>query len=474
MANFPLFRQAATVTAAALLAALQGCARQPYTPRSLDTDAAAAAYTARTTEDPSLKQYMVANGHREADWPVQRWGLVELTLLAFYYRPELEVARAEARVARAQADVAAQRLPMIVGPRLEHHSAPGADDTPWSLGLEVAIPLTSGTRREALIERADYVAQAAELSVGAMAWQVRSEVRARLLDVYAARQRNASLEREAQEQQATLGMLERRLAAGYASVTEVDTVRLRLAQAEAELAQGHTDAERSLGRLAEALAVPLARVREMEFAFRVFEELPEPPAWDGAQRTALTNRLDIRRRLLEFSAADAAVKLEVARQYPTFVLRPGYLWDQGDNVWSFALDLVLPATLTHAPAIRAAVAQREAAAQQALQQQAMVIGELDTRLATYDQGREGAHFAAAASVTQMARSAQMQRQFDVGQVDRLELTLTRIEALLVERRAQAARIEAQRALGELENALQAPFSVGPIPVAAGDQREATP
>ena len=474
MPDFLLSRQAAVVTAAALLVALQGCARQPYTPRSLDTDAAAAAYVGRTTEDPGLKQYMVAKGHGEDDWPVQRWGLVELTLLAFYYRPELEVARAQSRVARAQAEVAAQRPPMIVGPRLEHHSEPGADDTPWSLGFEVAIPLTSGTRREALIEQADYAAQAAELSVGAMAWQVRSEVRARLLDVYAAQQRNASLEREAQEQRATLGMLERRLAAGYTSVTDVDTVRLRLAQAEAELAQGHTDAERSLGRLAEALAVPLARVREMRLAFRAFEQLPEPPAPDAAQRTALTNRLDIRRRLLEFSAADAAVKLEVARQYPTFVLRPGYLWDQGDNVWSFALDLVLPATLTHAPAIRVAAAQREAAAQQALQQQAMAIGELDTRLATYAQGREGARFAGAASVTQVARSAQMQRQFDVGQVDRLELTLTRIEALLVERRAQVARIEAHRALGELEDALQAPLSSGPIPVAVGDPGEAAP
>jgi outer membrane protein TolC len=291
-------------------------------------------------------------------------------------------------------------------------------------------------------------------------------VRGRLLDVYATRQRIASLERETQAQRLTLELLERRLASGYASVTEVDTVRLRLAQAEAELAQGRTDAQRALGGLAAAVAIPLARLREMQLAFDAFEALPEAPSRDSAQRAGLTNRLDMRRRLLEFSAADAAVKLEVARQYPSFVLRPGYLWDQGDNLWSFALDLIVPATLTHAPAIRVAEAQREAAAQQAIGQQALVIAELDTRLATYAQAREGARVASAASVTQVARSAQVQRQFDVGQIDRLELTLTRIEAILVESRALAAQVEAQHALGELEDALQAPIAGGPLPAPA--------
>jgi len=471
MPDLLVCRRIAALAVVALPVALMGCARQPYAPRPLDADAAAAAYAARSPEDPGLRRYIVANGHPQSDWPVQEWGLSELTLLAFYYRPELEVARAEARVARAQAEVAALRPPMIVAPRVEHHSDPGAQDTPWSLGFEVAIPLRSASRRSALIEQADYLAQAAELSVGATAWQVRSQLRERLLDVHATRQRIASLEREVQEQQATLGLLERRLAAGYASVTDVDTVRLRLAQAEAELAQARTDAQQALGRLAEVLAIPRAQVRGMQLSFATFEQLPEPPPRDSAQRSALLNRLDLRRRLLEFNAADAAVKLEVARQYPTFVLHPGYLWDQGDNVWSFALDLILPATLTHVPTIRVAEAQREMAAQQALHQQATVIAELETRLATYDQAREGARLAQAASATQVTRSAQVQRQFDVGQVDRLQLTLTRIEAILVERGARAAQIDAQRALGQLENALQTPIAGGPMPALAAPDAE---
>jgi outer membrane protein TolC len=440
-----------------------GCARQPYVARPLDAQAAAAAYAQRRTDDPLLKEFMVAQGHSPADWPVRRWRLSELTLLAFHYRPELEVARTQARAARAQAQLAAQRAPLTVSPVVEHHSEPGAEDTPWSLGFEVQIPLIAEARRQALVEQADYLAQAAELAVGAAAWRVRSEVRLRLLDVYAGRQRTASLDAEAQQQRVALELLERRLQAGYASITEVDTARLRLAQAEADVAGARTELERALGGLAEAVSIPLARMREIELAFGDLELLPDPPDPANAQAIALRNRVDLRRTLLEFAAADAAVKLEVARQYPAFTLRPGYLWDQGDNVWSLALDLVLPASLTHGPAIRAAEARREAAAQQVLQQQGSVIGDLSTRLATYLQAREGAQRAAEAHLTQIERNAQVQRRFDIGQVDRLDLTLARIETILTQRRAQSGQLDAQRTLGALEDALQMPLVGGPLP-----------
>lgn len=449
-----------TAFVVAVLCVAGGCARQSYTPRPLDIERAAAAYVERRTDDPRFEAFMRARGHA---WPVQHWGLSELTLLAFYYRAELEVARAQAQAARAQADVAALHPPLTVTPRLEHHSADGVQDTPWSLGFEVEIPLLAGTRRAALLEQAEYLAQAAELGVGTEAWRVRSEVRLRLLEVYAERERVASLEREVQQQRTALALLESRRQAGYAAVTEVDTVRLRLVQAVADLAQARTELERAMGGLAQAVALPLERLREMELSFAELEQLPEAPERSSARRGALTNRLDMRRRLLEFAADDAAVKLEVARQYPQLALRPGYLWDQGDNVWSFALDLMLPASLTHAPALRAAEARREAAAQAALLVQATVIGAVDARLAAYQQARVGARAALDASATQAVRDAQIERQFDAGQVDRLELTLARIESILVARRAHAGRVDAQRALGELEDALQAPLAGGPAP-----------
>lgn len=451
----PALRLLALVFALCLAA---GCARQAYAPRELDMEDAARRYAARSLTAPELERHLSAHGVSSATWPLGQWGLGELTLAAFHYRDELAAARARAAAARAQVAVAAQRAPFVATPRIERHSGEGESDSPWSLGFELEIPLASAVRRAAFVERAQARATVAELEVGEQAWGIRSALRAQLLELFAARHAIDSFEREVSAQQAVVDMLRRRLEEGYASVIEVDAARLRLAEAQGGLQVARTRAEQALGGLARAVGVPPDALRDIRLSFTELESLPAAPDAAAIRREALLNRVDLRRGLLEFAAADADVKLAVAQQYPSFSLTPGFLWDQGDNVWSLAVDLLLPADLIHGPALRAAQAQREASANQALALQSAVLGEADARQTVYVQARQAAAAAQAATRTQHTRSAQVQRQFDTGQTDRLELTLAGIEALRVERRAMAARIDAQRALGLLEDAVQKPLS----------------
>lgn len=129
----------------ACLGVLQVCAREPYRPRVLDMQAAAADYVARRTDDPSLKQYLVDHGHPEEQWPVGEWGLRELALLALFYRAELQVARAQASAARTEMAAAAPRGPVKVTPLVAHHSQSGARNTPSSLGFDLDQPLLHGS-----------------------------------------------------------------------------------------------------------------------------------------------------------------------------------------------------------------------------------------------------------------------------------------------------------------------------------------
>ncbi len=465
--GLPTWPRPAALPALCLLSA---CALQSYQPAALDPDAEAAAYLARRTDDPGLREYMLAHGHSAADWPVQRWGLSELTLLAFYYHPDLRVARAKAAEARAQVPVAAQRLPWLAIPRLEHHSSEAEDsDGPWSLGFEVVVPIGGAARGEAAVQRATYLAEVAELEVGGTAWRVRSQVRAALADLYAARERGALLEQDIEARSALAGLLEKRLQAGYVGANEAAAARLRLHEAQGELSAARTAAERAQGDLAAALGVPLPVVRQAPLDFAQLDALPAPPEEGETRSSALRNRVDMRQRLLEFAAADADVKLEVARQYPAVALNPGYLWDQGDSVWSLALDLLMPPALGNAPAIEAARARRETAAQLALQGQSQIIAQTDAALATYRQSLAGAVAMRQASATQLARSQQTQKQFDAGYADRVELTQARLEAFAVERNAQGTRVEARRALGDLEDALQRPLAGGPLPAVPAPQ-----
>jgi len=446
------------------------CARQDYVARPLAMEEAAQQRVQRDFADAQLEQHLRSATMATGQWPLRQWGLEALTLAAFYFREDLQAARARGAAARAQVEVAAQRPPMIATPRIERHSGEGESGSPWSLGFELEIPLIASGRRAALLERAEAQALAAELEIGETAWRIRSELRAQLLELHRARQLIGSLERQVGAQQSVVDMLQRRLQEGYAGVSEVDIARLRLAEAEAAALDARTQAERALGGVAQAVGVPVEAVRAVELSFAAFEGLPDAPEPASARREALLNRVDLRRGLLDFAVADAEVKLAVAAQNPTVSITPGFLWDQGDDVWSLATDLLLPASMTHAPAIRAASARREAAAVNAQALQSAVIGEVDARSAVYAQAREAALAAGSATRTQLARSAQVQRQFDAGQADRLEYTLARIESLLVERRAQAAHGDAQRSLGHLEDAMQKPVVAGPVPPVNTDDR----
>ena len=211
-----------------------------------------------------------------------------------------------------------------------------------------------------------------------------------------------------------------------------------------------------MGELAAALAVPIESLRAAQLDFSELATLPDALGERDARGEALRNRVDMRQRLLEFSAADADVKLEIARQYPTVSLRPGYLWDQGDNVWLLAVDLLAPPLLGNAPAIAVAQARRETAAQIALRDQAAIIAETDTALAAYRQSVAGARAAHQASLVQLARSGQAQKQFDAGYADRVETTQARLEAVAVERNLMSAQTGAQRALGTSGRCFAAP------------------
>ena len=110
----------------AALASLGGCALQRYEPAPLDPAASASAFESRSVDASGLKEYMLAHGHPASEWPVQRWGLADLTLLAFYYQPNLELARAQAAAARAQVAAATQRAPIAIKPAVLHHSLTAA------------------------------------------------------------------------------------------------------------------------------------------------------------------------------------------------------------------------------------------------------------------------------------------------------------------------------------------------------------
>ena len=242
-----------------LTSALGGCF-QSYIAKPLPSEDAATAFAQRSLEDPGLRAFMTAHGVAEAPWPPTQWRLRELTLLALYYRHDVALAQAQAQVSRAGVVTAGQRPNPGLISWVEHHSRPPAGERPWTLGLEIDIPIITAGKREARIEQAEALAAAADLDVAAAVWIVRSRVRLRLMEYLAVRRELALVEAESEVRTSALRLLEQRLAFGAASAVDVANERLRLLAVQgAAAAIAHPESERHDRRSPTHSVFPLQR-----------------------------------------------------------------------------------------------------------------------------------------------------------------------------------------------------------------------
>lgn len=446
---------------AAAIAAVSGCSTLIYQPRPLDVEALPADYGQRSTQADALRRFVAANGYPAEAWPPAAWGLHELTLVALFFRPEIETARARAGVANADLAAAGQRHGIAARIVPEHHSRmQDQDDGPWSLGLELEIALVPQAKRAAGAERSAFLADAAELDIAAAAWATRSTVRDAYLELQASRDKLALLDQQVQARNELLAMVARRVEAGMLSARDLDSERVLLSQLEFARDHERSRHQQALGGLAAAIGLPAEIVQKMPLTPTATSAADFAPATEELRRLALRNRLDVHRRLLEFGAADADLKLNIAAQNPDILLGPGYMWDQGDNVWSLAIGLSLqPAARTRA-AIRQAEARRELAARVFFATQAVAIAETEQAATRYRGARDRIAGAERQARIQQELESRVLRQFDAGSADRMQKLSARIEALDAEARLLAARADLDQALAGVEEAVQRPLLGG--------------
>src|SRR5512140_2066243 len=93
---------------------LSGCAR--YHPRPLIPAALENQYRSRTLSDQALQSFVQANAGRAASsWPPQVLDLRTLTLIGYFYSPDLEIARSQIAISEAGIRAAGARINPSLG-----------------------------------------------------------------------------------------------------------------------------------------------------------------------------------------------------------------------------------------------------------------------------------------------------------------------------------------------------------------------
>ncbi len=439
------------------LVSLPGCAR--FHSRPLSAEKARADFESRTLSDPGLKVFLETNATLPS-WPPVSWNITNLTLAAFYFHPDLDVARAQLLSARASRVAAGERPNPSVSwsPEFDTTTAPL-----WILGVNFDIPIETMGKRGHRIAQATHLSTAARLHLAETAWQVRSRVRKRLLAIYAAEQTQTLLKKLEAIQSETARLLEAQLEAGAVSAFEVTQSRIALNQTRFALLDAQKETALARLQLADALGVPPSALGDVSFDFESFKQFPAAVPEMAARRQALVSRADILAALAEYAAAESALELEIAKQYPNVHLSPGYQLDQTDNKWALGLTVELPILSHNQGAIAAAEAKRTELASRFNALQARVLSELEQAIAAY---RAAVHKAEAAGSLTHELETQLrtaQGMLEAGEISRVELAQRQVELTTALVAQRTALLNAQEALGALEDALQSPAGSAAVP-----------
>jgi outer membrane protein TolC len=456
------------------LASLLFCGCVRYQPHPLSPADTANRLEQRSLTNSELRGFLEQNLHRDLnEWPVREWNFETLTLVAFYYHPSLDVARAEWKVALGGTQTAAERPNPTVSASGIYEPIPNAN--PWIPGVIFDIPIETFGKRARRIEQAQHLSDVARFNLSVAAWKVRSELRSSLVEHVTAQQRVDSLHRQVGWREEMTSRLEQQFHAGAISSVELNVQRLALARARSDLADAQRLAAEARPRLAAALGIPVSALTEMVFSFDVVT----PPAADElttseARRMALLGRSDILSALADYAASQSALQLAVAKQYPDVHLAPGYSWNAGgagENDWQLGVNMELPLLNRHQGAIAEASARREASAAHFLALQAKVIGDIEQAVASFRANETNVKALQGLITSQEAQQRSVAAQFQAGATDRLEMLTAQIELNATELTRLEAQLKLHQAFGALEDAIQRPLD---LPASLYESQPGTP
>jgi outer membrane protein TolC len=449
------------IACASIVAACASYHQEPLSPAET-----ASALDSRTLHDRRLQKFIAVSLKRSASAdPISTWDLSTLTLVAIYYHPDLDIAHAKLAGAEADAITARQRPnPTISFTSIFSQAAVAgaipAGAAPLTIGPVVDFILETAGKREYRTEQARHLEESARWDLATAGWQVRGHVRNALLNLWAAQQRLSLTRRRLELQEQLVGLLERRFAEGEAS--SLDVTRERINRGQITFAM--RDLERSVAearvQLASAIGVPVRAIENTNLSFEALDHPPAMPAGlagGDLRREALTKRTDVQAALAEYGAAQSALQLEVANQYPNVTLGPGYNYDLGDNKYILGIGADLPVFHQNQGPIAKALANRQQALASFTALQAQIVGAVDQAEAAYRTAMRSVATGDTLLAEDDRREQQVEGAFRAGQVDRPALVTTELEAAATALSRSDAMVQRLHAIGALEDALQQPL-----------------
>ncbi len=454
------------------LALVSGCAH--FVSRPLSPSESIATFNTRSLTNPGLQAFLADNQVSE---PAAGWDLKALTLAALYYQPSLAEARDRLRAAEAARVTAGERPNPSVAMALGYDTRIAGAPSPWIVPINVDWPIETAGKRGARLAQARHLAAAARWQLIGTVWQVRSRLRTALLDLYAARRTESLLARQQAAERKVVTLLRGQLEAGAVSSYLLAQARVALENTTLARQAASGAIRQAQIHLAGALGVAPHALNAVQLSFAQLRKFPRDLTRPRVSRRALLNRADVRAALEQYAASQSQLELEIDRQWPDLQLGPGFAWNsqlREDSEWQLRLSLPLPILNHNQGPIAEARAERKLAAAHFLSVQANALEQIDGALAGYRSALARMRTATSLLADLRQQIDSVRGQVRAGELQPLDLADAEVAFDKGAQNLLATRIEAQRALGALEDAVQSPLTLAPSTLQAAKESEPEP
>lgn len=418
-------------------------------------------YESRRLNNPDLQKYMEnIFGTKIKDPSNNLWDLDELTLAAFYYHPDLDLARAQYATTYAGIKRASAGQNWLLQNQPRYSSNSRRDLSPWYTQNFLSFVIETGGKKKHRIKAAKHIAEVSHMNISQTAWLVRSRLRTNLISTLIAKKKINLLEGALGQQNALVKGMERKVLLGENSGLDLNQTKMKQQETLQQLNAAKKLYQESFAALASSIGITVDSLENIELDDSWLEspESLEDISRMDLRKEALLGRIDVIALLEEYQAADANLRLAASQKYPDIRIGPGYLWNQGQNFWALVLDLFFTNVYSAKGAVEEALAKRNEVATRFNALQAKIISDIDQAYLSYQAALEELKSSGKLLSDSNKQKYYVEKQLEYGEMDLLSLKQAEFDSGLISLNNIDVLERTHKALGLVEDAIQRPIS----------------
>ncbi len=433
-----------------------------YKEEPVDTDALLTTISSWTIDNPELNRFLLDNGLTNEAVNSRIFSIERLYLTGLFYDPEMQVAYKKWRKTRVVSEHTDYRINPELSIPFEHHSDTSGGQSEWTIGAVLSFIYERKGKREARQADAEVDLLNARLALIQRAHTQYDNFVEHYHKYIISQTKLTEIKNEIEVLEELLAQLQNQYELGEVSQFEISTIKLELQQRAFESSlqenrlQGQKDSMLAIthvdhtnyGRMEIEYIHPLGYTRELyQNSSLINEDIA------SLQSELLDTHLSLARQLNNYAQAEARLRLEIEKQYPDIVLSPGFIFDQSDNIWTLGAAWILPlfSNSKQNLEILKALEERRIKQQEILALQKKLLNLLFQRYQSVNRQARTITVSDEIVSTVGQQADSLQKQIELGGIDRLALLRNRIEFYKARQAQIEIYYEAMNAMQEFEH-----------------------